>query len=118
MAMQRAIAALAEELREQEGIHLSLRVGVNTGEVIVASVGDQRTYSEDTAMGGAIALAARMEQAAEPGTVLVSSNTYRLVDTQFDWQPLGEITVKGIGKPVSVYRPLCIANIRREQTPL
>lgn len=106
MAMQRAIAALAEELREQEGIHLSLRVGVNTGEVIVASVGDRRTYSEDTAMGGAIALAARMEQAAEPGTVLVSSNTYRLVDTQFDWQPLGEITVKGIGKPVSVYRPL------------
>ncbi len=66
MAMQRAIAALAE-LREQGSIHLSLRVGVNTGEVIVASVGDQRTYSEDTAMGGAIALAARMEQAAEPG---------------------------------------------------
>ncbi len=106
MAMQRAIAAWAQDLHEQENIHLSLRVGVNTGEVIVASVGDQRTYSEDTAMGGAIALAARMEQAAEPGTVLVSANTYRLAEAQFDWQPLGEITVKGIGKPVSVYRPL------------
>jgi predicted ATPase/class 3 adenylate cyclase len=106
LAMQRAVSAYAAELRELDGTSLSLRVGVNTGEVIVAIVGDDRTYSEDTAMGEAIALAARMEQAAEAGTVLVSENTYNLVQHQFDWLPLGEIMVKGINHPVNVYRPL------------
>jgi hypothetical protein len=57
-------------------------------------------------MGAGIALAARMETAAEPGTVLVSDNTYRLVELRFEWQPLGEITVKGVSQPVAVYRPL------------
>ncbi|MBN1249339.1 MAG: AAA family ATPase [Anaerolineae bacterium] len=106
MAMQRAIRTYADNLAAQEGIELSLRVGVNTGEVIVASVGDHQTHSENTAMGEAIALAARMEQAAEPGTVLVSENTQRLVEDQFDWLPLGEISVKGVSQLVSVYRPL------------
>lgn len=106
MAMQRAIRPYAETLAEKAGIDLALRIGVNTGEVIVASVGDDQTYSENTAMGEAIALAARMEQAAEVGTVLVSENTYRLVENQFDWLPLGEIKVKGISHPLNVYRPL------------
>ena len=106
IAMQRAIRVYAAELAKGEAIDLSLRVGVNTGEVIVANVGDHRTYSEDTAMGEAIALAARIEQAAEAGTVLVSENTYRLTESQFDWLPLGEIELKGIRDPVAVYRPL------------
>jgi len=106
LAMQQALKPYAAELAEQEGIDLQLRVGINTGEVIVASVGDRRQHSEDTAMGAGLALAARMETAAEPGTVLVSENTYRLVESQFEWQPLGEITVKGVSQPVAVYRPL------------
>ena len=106
LAMQRAIGVYAAELARRESIDLSLRVGVNTGEVIVANVGDDQTHSEDTAMGEAIALAARMEQAAEAGTVLVSESTYHLVEGQFDWLALGEIQVKGISHPVSVYRPL------------
>ena len=106
LAMQSAVAGYASELREEEGIELRLRVGVNTGEVIVANIGDQARHSEDTAMGEAIALAARMEEAAEPGTVLVSENTYHLVESQFDWKSLGEIEVRGISRPVAVYRPL------------
>jgi class 3 adenylate cyclase/tetratricopeptide (TPR) repeat protein len=106
LAMQAAVAGYAGELNRERGIELQLRVGVNTGEVIVASIGDQARHSEDTAMGAAIALAARMEQAAQPGTVLVSENTYRQVESQFDWEPLGEIEVKGIHRPVHVYRPL------------
>lgn len=106
LAMQTAIKPYAAELIEQEYMDLQLRVGINTGEVIVASVGDSRQHSEDTAMGAGLALAARMETAAEPGTVLVSENTYRLVESQFEWQPLGEITVKGVNQPVAVYRPL------------
>jgi class 3 adenylate cyclase len=108
LAMQQALEPYAAELVERESIDLRLRVGVNTGEVIVASVGDRRQYSEDTAMGEAVALAARMETAAEPGTVLVSESTYRLVEPQFEWEPLGEITVKGVSQPQAVYRPLAL----------
>ncbi len=106
LAMQEAIKTHAAELAEREGIELLLRVGVNTGEVITASIGDSRQHSEETAMGRAIALAARMESAAEPGTVLVSENTYRLVQPLFEWRPLGKIIVKGVSQPVTVYRPL------------
>ncbi len=106
LAMQAALQPFAADLEKREGISLALRVGVNTGEVIVTSVGNDRQYREETAMGEAIALAARMETAAEPGTVLVSENTYRLTAAQFEWLPLGEIKVKGVSAPIAVYRPL------------
>jgi len=106
LMIQRVIKQYALKLLEHDGISLALRVGVNTGEIIVASVGDDRRHSEDTAMGEAVALAARMESAAEPGTVLVSENTHRLAASHFEWEPLGEIMVKGRSQPVAVYRPL------------
>ncbi|HUT21566.1 MAG TPA: adenylate/guanylate cyclase domain-containing protein, partial [Anaerolineae bacterium] len=110
LAMQEAIAHHATELRKQydvggQPIALQLRVGVNTGEVVAASVGDQRWHSEDTAMGRAVALAARMETAAAPGTVLVTEQTHRLVAPLFEWEARGEIAVKGIREPVAAYRP-------------
>ena len=106
LSMQESIRALAQELAEQRNIDLRVRIGLNTGQVIVTSVGDSDQHAEDTAMGEAIALAARMEAAAEPGTVLVSENTYHIVAAHFRWQPLGEMAVKGLSKPVAVYRPL------------
>ncbi|MBN1921046.1 MAG: AAA family ATPase [Anaerolineae bacterium] len=107
LRMQRAAKAYAAELATQN-LELSLRIGVNTGEVIVASVGGQR-YREDTAMGEAITVAARMESSAEPGTVLVSESTYHLAKPYFSWESLGEISVKGLREPVTVYRPLALA---------
>lgn len=116
LAMQTALQPFAADLEAREGISLALRVGVNTGEVIVTSVGNDRQYREETAMGEAIALAARMETAAEPGTVLVSENTYRLTASQFEWLPLGEIKVKGVSTPIAVYRPLVpYASLERPQ---
>ncbi|MBN2002199.1 MAG: AAA family ATPase [Anaerolineae bacterium] len=106
LMMQRVIKQYALKLLDHDGLSLALRVGVNTGEIIVTSVGDDRRHSEDTAMGEAVALAARMESAAEPGSVLVSENTYRLTASYFEWQSLGEIMVKGRSQPVAVYRPL------------
>ncbi len=107
LRMQRAAKAYAAELATR-GLELSLRIGVNTGEVIIASVGGGQ-YREDTAMGEAITVAARMEAAAEPGTVLVSENTYRLAAPYFAWESLGEIPVRGLREPVAVYRPLSLA---------
>jgi class 3 adenylate cyclase len=100
LAMQEALKPYAEELAKKEGIHLEMRVGVSTGEVIVANVGDSQ-YSEDTAMGEALTVAARMEASAEPGTVLVSDSTYRLVRNRFEWLPLGEMNGEGHQSPDS-----------------
>lgn len=106
LSMQQAFARYSEELARGDGIELMIRVGINTGEVIVASVGNVRQHREDTAMGIGVAIAARMETAAEPGTVLVCENTYRLIKEHFEWLPMGDITVKGISRPLACYRPL------------
>ncbi len=107
LAMQDALGAFTPEVSQHYSINLKLRVGVNTGEVIVAAPGERRPHSE-IAMGIAISVADRMEGAASPGTVLVSDDTYRLVETKFEWQSLGEINVQGIAHPIAVHRPLSI----------
>ena len=104
LSMQRAFDLYVRELLQPEATNLRMRVGVNTGEVI-AAVGSDRQQWQEAAMGMAVAVAARMEAAAEPGAVLVSEHTYRLVEPQFDWQSLGEISVKGVSQPIAVYRP-------------
>lgn len=105
LSIQRSFEQYAKHLKKQfPEVDLKLRVGINTGEVIVTSIGNEQHY-ENTAMGGAIAVAARMESSAEPGTVLVSEDTYNLTSGRFEYEPLGEISVKGISEPVSVYRP-------------
>ncbi len=106
LAMQEALKPLAAELRARENVELRLRIGVNTGEVIVGSVGQPQAHREDSAMGEAITIAARMEQSAEPGTVLVSEHTYRLTWAQFRWRPLGTLAAKGVRRPIAIYRPL------------
>lgn len=108
MAIQDAIKHYADEVRARYGVELRVRIGINTGEIIVTSVGDSQRHSEDTAMGAGIALAARMETLAEPGTVLVSEHTYRFVAQRFHWLDLGTVQVKGISQPVAVYRPLSL----------
>ncbi len=61
---------------------------------------------EYSAIGDAINLAARMEQTAAPGTVQIAEDTYRLIEGQFEVEPLGDITVKGKAQPVPAYRVL------------
>lgn len=105
LSMQRALDLYVREQVQQDASDLRMRVGVNTGEVIVTNASERQSW-EETAMGMAVAVAARMETAAEPGTVLVSEHTYRLVDSLFEWEPLGEISVRGVRQPIKVYRPL------------
>jgi len=105
LSMQRALDLYVREQVPRDASDLRMRVGVNTGEVIVTNARQRETW-EETAMGMAVAVAARMESAAEPGTVLVSEHTYRLVDSLFEWEPLGEISVRGVRQPIKIYRPL------------
>jgi class 3 adenylate cyclase/tetratricopeptide (TPR) repeat protein len=113
-APQRALyAALAirERLREyseklkKQGIDFNMRIGLNTGLVVVGRIGDDLTM-EYTAMGDTVNLASRMESTAQPGTIQVSENTYHLIEGYFEFKPLGEIELKGKRDPVKAYQLL------------
>ena len=108
LAMQEGFERYKLEFDQENTQEMKLRVGIHTDDLIVAKVGTQGQHLEDTAMGEAIALAARLESAAEPGSVLVSSATYHLVAEKFHWIDLGQIRLKGISAPVQVYRPITI----------
>src|SRR5579859_3005868 len=97
-----AAGRYAEDVRRQHGIEFAVRIGINTGPVVVGNVGSDLKY-EYTAMGDAINLAARMQSAARPMTVLISEHTYRFVAPVFDCVDLGPLEVKGKADPVRVY---------------
>ncbi|MGH2635257.1 MAG: adenylate/guanylate cyclase domain-containing protein [Actinomycetota bacterium] len=98
-----AITPVRERLARERGLDLHVRVGINTGSVVVGQVGSA-LRQEYTAMGNAVNVAARMEQTAEPGTVQITDDTYRLVAGLFDVEALGGIELKGKREPVSAYR--------------
>ena len=100
-----AIKPYREQIRERYGIDFDVRVGINTGLVVVGAVGSDLRM-EYSALGDAINLAARMEQTAQPGTVQVAHDTYRLVKNLFEFKALGGIEIKGKSEPVLAYQAL------------
>jgi class 3 adenylate cyclase/tetratricopeptide (TPR) repeat protein len=96
------IASYKEAVRTRHGLDLDVRVGIHTGPVMVGQVGSDLRL-EYTAMGDAVNLAARMEQTAEPGTVQITVDTHRLVESLFDVESRGAIEVKGKAEPVEAY---------------
>lgn len=99
------IGTYREQIKAEYGIDFNVRVGINTGLVVVGTVGSDLRM-EYTAMGDAINLASRMEQTAAPGTVQISQDTYKLVKELFEFEELGGIEVKGKSEPVLAYRVL------------
>ncbi len=106
LIIQENIKSFSEKIKSFYNIDIKVRIGVNTGEIITTNIGKRDIHSEDTAMGSAITLAARLEASAAPGTILVGEDTYRLTANLFKWNSLGEIAIRGISQPVSVYTPL------------
>ena len=91
------------ELKTKWGINdFKVRIGINTGLVVIGG----ETEAEDTMAGTAINLAARLESAAEPGSMLISHHTYQHVRGIFDLEPLEPIRVKGFTEPIHVYQVL------------
>ena len=102
LAMQAEVRRFADELRLRQGLNLTLRVGLNTGEVIVGRIGDDLRM-DYTAQGLTVNLAARMEHICEPGHVYLTRDTAALVEGYFRLRDLGETPVEGASKPVQVF---------------
>jgi class 3 adenylate cyclase/tetratricopeptide (TPR) repeat protein len=101
--MHAALRRYADEVRRTRGIGgVQIRVGVNSGEVVVQAVGNDLRM-DYTAVGQTTHLAARMEQLASPGTTLLAAPTAALAEGYVEVQALGALPVKGLGAPVEVY---------------
>jgi predicted ATPase len=102
LRMQEAIRRYNEDLRRSQGIEVQIRVGLNSGEVVVGSIGSD-LHMEYRAVGHTMHLAARTEQLAAPGSIRISSETHRLTEGFIEVRSLGPVPVKGLAEPVEVY---------------
>src|SRR5262245_21083347 len=100
--MQQAVKQYAEQTRRIEGITPQIRVGLNSGEVVVRSIGNDLRM-DYTAVGPTAHVAARMEQVAIPGSILLAPSTLELVEGYVQVAALGPVPVKGLSEPVIVY---------------
>lgn len=103
LEMVAATEEFARQLKAAHGIDFRIRAGINSGPVVVGNVGTDLRY-EYTALGDAMNVAARMQAAARPGTVMITANTQRLVGDVFELEDLGEIAVKGKTEPIHAFR--------------
>jgi predicted ATPase/class 3 adenylate cyclase len=102
LRMQESVKRYAEGVRRTEGIPIQIRVGLNSGEVVVRSIGSDLKM-DYTAVGQTTHLAARMEQIATPGSVLITADTLRLAEGFVQVKSIGPVNVKGISEAVEVY---------------
>jgi class 3 adenylate cyclase/tetratricopeptide (TPR) repeat protein len=102
LAMQAAIRAYAEDVRRAHGIMVQMRVGLNSGEVVVRAIGND-LHMDYSAIGQTTHLAARMEQLATPGNILLTAATLHLVEGLVRVAAMGPVPVKGLDTPVDVF---------------
>jgi class 3 adenylate cyclase len=101
--MQEDLKRYTDRLRERGEPPLSVRVGVNSGEVVVRSIQTGDTHTEYTPIGHSISLAARLQTLAAPGSVVIGESVRRFVEGYFQLKPLGASRIKGVSDPVNVY---------------
>jgi class 3 adenylate cyclase/tetratricopeptide (TPR) repeat protein len=94
LGIQRALRDVAQALQAERGLSLQMRIGINTGLVVVGKIGDDLRM-DYTAVGDTTNLAARLQQMAQPGSVVISATTHQHVAGFFDTRDLGERPVKG-----------------------
>ena len=112
LAMQAAMRPYTEAVRRTQGLELRIRVGLNSGEVVVRAIGND-LHMDYSAVGETTHLAARMEQMATPGTIRLSAATLRLVEGLVQVTALGPVPVKGLSDPVEVFELTGVSPLRR-----
>jgi class 3 adenylate cyclase len=102
LRMQESMKRYEEEARRAHGVNVQIRVGLNSGEVVVRAIGSD-LHMDYTAIGQTTLLAARLEQLAKAGSILLARSTLSLVEGFVAVTPLGPVPVKGLAVPVEVY---------------
>ena len=103
LAVQNSLTEYGRKVKTDFGADFKMRIGLNSGPVVVGAIGNDLRM-DYTAVGDTTNLAARMESLAEPGGILVSDSTYRLVKKYFEFESLGEVAVKGKQALQAVYK--------------
>ena len=112
LAMQAALRRSGEEVRCTRGLTVQIRVGLNSGEVVVRAIGND-LHMDYSAIGQTTHLAARMEQLATPGTILLTAATLRLVEGLVVVNALGHVPVKGLTDPIDTFELVGATAVRR-----
>src|SRR5262249_2277207 len=102
LRMQDTVRRYSDELRRAQGAEVQIRVGVNSGDVVVRSIGSDLRM-DYTAVGQTTHLAARMEQLATPGSIRLTAGTLHLAEGLVDVNALGTVPIKGLGEPTEVF---------------
>src|SRR6185503_8397610 len=111
LSLQESIARLAAELRATQGVSIQVRTGLNSGEVVVRSIGSD-LHMDYTAVGQTTHLAARLEQLATPGSIFISGECLRLAEGYVEANPLGPVALKGLATPVEVHELIAAGPVR------
>ena len=106
LRMQEEMRRYVDTLRAKGYPPLLMRVGVNTGEVVLRSIRKDDLHADYVPVGHSTNLAARMEQLAAPGSILVTAYTHTLTDGYFEFKNLGQTQIKGVEEPLNVYEVL------------
>jgi class 3 adenylate cyclase len=102
LRMQEAVGQYTDFVQRSHGIPVTIRVGLNSGEIVIAAIGSD-LYMDYTVVGQTVHLAQRMEQMAKPGSVLTTGDTLRLAEGYVTAQSLGLVPVKGLANPIEVH---------------
>ena len=102
LRMQETVSRYADDVQRLHGVPVTIRVGLNSGEIVVSAIGSD-LHMEYSVVGGTVHLAARMEQMAKPNSVLATAHTLKLAEGYVSTRPLGAVEVKGLSDPVQVY---------------
>ena len=111
LEMQRRTNEYSEARARGGGAPIQIRVGVNTGEVVVRSIQTGENRAEYTPIGHSTGVAARMQAIAPPGAVLVTERIFKIADGYFRFAPFGAVRAKGIRSPVNAYKLIGIGAI-------
>src|SRR5262249_7636396 len=112
LRMQEEMRRYSDQVRLTHGAPLSMRIGANTGEVVVRSIRKDDLHTDYVPVGHSTNLAARMEQMATPGSIVVTDYTHKLTDGFFEFKALGTAIIKGVEEPLNVYEVLGAGPLR------
>ncbi|MDN0076322.1 adenylate/guanylate cyclase domain-containing protein [Crenobacter sp. SG2303] len=112
LRMQEAMHRYADGVRLAQGIALQIRVGINSGEVVVRTIRIHDLHTDYDPVGNSIHIASRMEGIAVPGSIVASEHTRHLTEGYFAFKALGATPIKGLPEPLAVFEVLGLGPLR------